>query len=146
MINYQTEVVINRPVEEVFRALSDANLYEKWTEMTGTRLLTDGGLKQGAQVETTIRFGPSKQNMTFEVVAFEPNRHIAWKTVSNGAVAWDAEFTVEPQGEASARVANRGQIRLGGALKLTEPLLAGEVRSGEEKELVRFKELVEGKK
>lgn len=146
MIDYQSDVIVDRPVEEVFRFITDVGRYDEWTEMTDTRLLTNGDLKPGSQVTTTIQFGPSKQTLIFEVTALEPNRRLGWKTVSNSAVKWDAEFTLEPQGASSTRVATSGQIRLGGALKLLEPLMAGEVRSGEARELVRFKDLIEGKK
>ena len=36
-----------------------------------------------------------------------------------------------------------GELRLNGLLKLLEPLMAGEVKSVEAKELVKFKDLVE---
>jgi hypothetical protein len=49
----------------------------------------------------------------------------------------------EPQGASATRVVNSGEIRLGGALKVMEPILAGEVKSGEAKELMRCKELAE---
>jgi hypothetical protein len=40
-------------------------------------------------------------------------------------------------------VISSGQLRLSGLLKVSEPLLAGEIQSGEAKELVKYKELVE---
>jgi hypothetical protein len=81
--------------------------------------------------------------MTFQVSEFEPNRRLGFKTVSKGALDWDAVYTFEPQGPSSTRLATSGQLRLNGLLKLLEPLMAGEVKAGEAKELVRLKGLLE---
>jgi len=77
------------------------------------------------------------------VVGYEENRKMAFKTVSKGSIAWDAEYVFMPQGDSATKVISSGQLRLSGLLKMSEPLLAGEVRSGEAKELVKYKELVE---
>lgn len=143
MINYQSEVIVNRPLEQVFRLMTDVRRYDDWTDMSGTHLVSDGGLQLGSRIETTLNLGPAKQTTLFEVVAFEENRRIGWRTASKGTLNWDAEYTFEPQGKDATRVVSSGQISLNGILKLSEPLMAGEVRSGEAKELVRFKELVE---
>jgi hypothetical protein len=84
-----------------------------------------------------------KQNMVFEVTNLEPNRRLGLKSISKGSMEWDSDFTFEPQGPASTRMTSSGQLRFNGLLKLLEPLMAGEVRSGEAKELVKFKELLE---
>ena len=144
MIDYHSEVVVNRPVEQVFQLAADMARIDEWTDMKGTHLITDGSLKVGSQIETTLRLGPSKQTLIFEVVDFEKNRRLGWKTTSKGALAWDAIYLFEPQGDQATKVVSSGQLRLNGVLKLSEPLMAGEVRSGEAKELIRFKELVEG--
>jgi uncharacterized protein YndB with AHSA1/START domain len=143
MINYQSDVIVNRPVEQVYRLATDVARYDDWTAMTGTHLVSGSNFRVGGQVETTIKMGPMKQTMVFQCAELEENRRLAFKTVSKGAMEWDAEFTFEPQGPSSTRMVSSGQIRLNGLLKLLEPLMAGEVRSGEAKELVKFKELIE---
>ncbi len=144
MINYETEVIINRPVEQVYKLVTDVARFDDWTEMTGTHLVSGSKMQVGGQMETSIKMGPMKQTMVFELTGLEENRRMAFKTVSKGAMEWDGEYTFEPQGPSSTRVVNSGQIRLNGLLKLSEPLIAGEIRSGEAKELVKLKELVEG--
>jgi uncharacterized protein YndB with AHSA1/START domain len=143
MINYQSEVIVNRPVEQVYRLVTDVARFDDWTPMTGTHLVSSGNLRVGSQMETTIKMGPMKQTMVFEVTDLEENRQLGFKTVSKGAVEWDGDYTFEPQGPSSTRVVNSGQLRLNGVLKLFEPLMAGEVRSGEAKEVIKLKELLE---
>jgi len=144
MINYQSDVIVNRPVEQVYKLATDVARYDDWTAMTGTHLVSSGNPRVGSQMETTIKMGPMKQTMVFQVTELEENRRLGFKTVSKGAMEWDGDFTFEPQGPSSTRMISSGQIRFNGLLKLFEPLMAGEVRSGEAKELVKFKELIEG--
>jgi hypothetical protein len=143
MINYQSEVVVNRPVEQAFRLAADVTRLDDWTDMTGTHLVSGSELGAGAEIQSILKMGPLKQAMTFQVSEFEPNRRLGFKTVSKGALDWDAVYTFEPQGPSSTRLATSGQLRLNGLLKLLEPLMAGEVKAGEAKELVRLKGLLE---
>jgi len=144
MIDYKTEVIVNRPVEEVFRLAKDVARLDDWTDMSGTHLVSGGDLHLGSQIETTMKIGPSKQTLTFEVASFEANRRLGWKTTSKGSLEWDADFLFEQIDNGATRVISSGVIRLSGALKLLEGMMAGEVRTGEAKELMRFKELAEG--
>jgi len=143
MINYQSDIIVNRPVEQVYQVTSDVARLDDWTDMRGTRLVNGSALGLGAQIQTTLNMGPLKPAITFEVSDYEPNRRLAWKTVSKGALDWDAVYTFEPQGPSATKLGTSGQLRLNGVLRLLEPLMAGEVKSGEAKELVRLKELIE---
>jgi len=143
MIDYKTDQTIRKPVEKVFAFMQEVSRYDDWTDMSGTRLLSGDGFKVGSQIETTMKLGLSKQTMVFEVTAFEPNRKIGWRTAGKAPLDWDAEFLFEPVDGGSTRVTSSGVIKLNGALKLMEGMMAGEIRTGEEKELERFKSLVE---
>jgi hypothetical protein len=111
MINYQSDVIVNRPVEQTFALAADVARLDDWTDMTGTRLVAGGALGAGSQIQTTLKMGPMKQAMTFEVSAYEPNRRLSWKSISKGALDWDAVYTFEPQGPAATRVSTSGQLR-----------------------------------
>lgn len=143
MIDYRHEVVVQKPIQEVFSLIKDVGKYDQWTEMTGTRVLTGGGLMPGSQIETTMNLGPAKQTLRFEVVELEESRLLRWKTVADGALNWDSAFVFAPEGDSATRVTSSGKVWLGGVLKLSEPLIAAEVRSGEAKELEKFKQLAE---
>lgn len=142
MIEYKSDVIVNRPVQDVFALIKNVNRFDEWTEMNGTRLVSGEKLHVGSQIETTIKFGPMNQTMTFEVIGYEENRRVAFKTISKGLVAWDAEYLFMPEGD-STKVISSGQLKLNGLLKISEPLLAGEIQSGEAKELVKYKEIIE---
>jgi len=143
MIEYKSEVIVKRPVQDVFALIKNVSRFDEWTDMNGTRLVSGEKLHVGSQIETTIKFGPVKQTMTFEVIGYEENRRMAFKTVSKGSVAWDAEYLFMPESDTTTKVISSGQLRLSGLMKISEPLLAGEIQSGEAKELVKYKELIE---
>lgn len=100
----------------------------------------------GARVATEINEGPMKSKLVFEVSAFEPNRLLAFKTVSEGGMQWDAEYRLESQGSSATLLKQNGHIRLGGLMGLLSPLMRGEVDKKEKQEIEKLKELLEGGK
>ena len=109
MIQYKSDVIVNKPVKDVFALIKNVSRLGEWTEMTDTRLVSGGTLKAGSQIETTIKFGPINQKMTFEVVEYDENRKLSFKTVSKGAVAWDAEYIFSPESDSATKVISSGQ-------------------------------------
>lgn len=147
MIEYKGEVTINAPAEKVFRTLADHQKWSMWTSMADTKVLSGTGFNQvGSQVESVMGEGPMKQKMVFEVTAAEPNRRLAFKTVSKGSMQWDGEFNLESQGASTTRVLSTGQIRMNGAARLMEGVMSGEIKKGEQKEIEKLKELLESNK
>ena len=144
MIEYKAEVTVNVPADRLFQALSRAENYDKFTDMSGTHMVSGSMLNEvGARLESVVGDGPLKQKMVFEVTQVEPDRRIVFKTVSKGSMQWDSEFTLEPQGASATRLTNTGQIRLGGAARLMEGMVSGEIKKGEQKELDKLKALLE---
>lgn len=147
MIDYSSEVTINVPAEKVFRVLTDASKYDMWTGMQHTESAGGSAMDHvGARVATEINEGPMKSKLVFEVSAFEPNRLLAFKTVSEGGMQWDAEYRLESQGSSATLLKQNGHIRLGGLMGLLSPLMRGEVDKKEKQEIEKLKELLEGGK
>lgn len=80
----------------------------------------------------------------FKLSAYEPNKLLSFKTVSTGTVQWDSDLTFEALSDTSTRLSNSGEIGLRGIWRLFEPLMAGEVKSGEQKELEKVKQILQG--
>ena len=92
MINYQSEVIVNRPVEQVYKLATDVTRLDDWTEMTGTHLSSGDKVKVGSQLETTVKMGPIKPTMIFEVTALEENRHFGIK--KSQRAQWNGRPTI----------------------------------------------------
>jgi len=144
MIDYTAEVTIDVPAARVYRAVTDAAKWSMWTPMRDTKVLSGTGFDQlGSRIESVMSDSPGKPKLIFEVTAAESNRRVAFKTVSQGSVAWDGELRLEAVSPSATRLTTTGQIRTSGLFRLLEPFVSGEVRKGEQKEIEKLKVLLE---
>jgi uncharacterized protein YndB with AHSA1/START domain len=141
MISYSTRVTVNRPADEVFAALVDAERFHEWTPMEATRWLTPGGPAAGARGEFRITRGPITGTFAMEVVDYEPPRRVAFR-ITHPALDWDAVSTVEAS-PSGAIVTSSGRLSLRGWRRILEPLARNEIRTGEQGELERLKAMLE---
>ncbi len=83
MDGFELSIVINKPIEDVFGALTNLENDIKWrSEWVETRNTSGGGLGVGATFCLTGEFLGRRVPTTYEVIEYEPNRRAAWKTVS----------------------------------------------------------------
>jgi len=143
MFSFGSEVVIDRPAGEIGHVLGDFARYPEWTDMSESRQIGDGPVGVGTRGQGTIAAGPARFGMTWEITDFDPQRVVAYRTISNGALSLDGDYRLEPLGPTSTRVTARGVIRTRGVLRLLEPFLRSEIRRNEEGELGRLKALLE---
>ncbi|MEX0698176.1 MAG: SRPBCC family protein [Acidimicrobiia bacterium] len=142
---YQSEIVINRPVKEVFEYITTFENFPKWSETHSVKVLTNGTVGVGTRLLIEMGKGPMKSRNEFDTVEWEKDRTWAFKTVSPASsVVWDGSFDFEPVGPASTRVRADGQVSLKGWRRLLEPVIRGELQKGEQGELETVKRLIEG--
>lgn len=142
MVDYKGSVLIDLPPDKVFKAFTDPSLYDQWTDMSNTRLVKGQRIEPGAQLATVIHMGPMEVPLTFEVAELVPDKKLKWKTISDGDMHWDAEYLLEAQ-NGGTRVTTSGRLRFTGDMAEAEAEMAGEIGEAEQKELERFKKLVE---
>src|SRR3990172_13310591 len=83
MVGFELSIVINRPIEEVFGALTNLENDIKWrSEWVETRNTSGGALGVGATFSLTGEVLGRRIPTIYEVIEYEPNRSAAWKTVS----------------------------------------------------------------
>jgi len=142
MVSYATEIFIDRPPEQVFPYLIDPRHHGDWMDVGGTHAVDSEPTAVGSKVAGQMIRGPMRMDIEYEVSELDPNRRIVYRS-TKGPMRWASTFAVEPEGTGS-RVASSGSVQFQGFLRLLQPLLSGEVQSGEEKELRRLKSLLEG--
>lgn len=86
MLGYQSQVEIARPPEAVFPYLVEREKQALWSDVPMVPL-TEGPLKTGSQMDLTFGKGPVKATLRLELTAVEPNRRMAWTTLS-GPIDW----------------------------------------------------------
>ncbi len=135
-------IVINRPIEEVFGALTNLENDIRWrSEWVETRNTSGGAPGVGATFCLTGEFLGRRVPTVYEVIEYEPNRSAAWKTVS-GPLPLTFQRTFE-RVEDGTRFTIRYEAEVRGFFKLVMPLLARTVERQQEGDLRKVKELME---
>jgi uncharacterized protein YndB with AHSA1/START domain len=106
----RAEVQVEAPPSAVWRALTDPRRMPAWSpELVRTLPLFRGELRAGRQYVGVNRRGPVVWPTRNRVVALEPERLLAWDTVSSGA-RWI--FELQPDGDGT-RVVQRRPVLAG---------------------------------
>ena len=143
MVPFASEIVIDRPLDEVATFLADVERHVEWTDMSASRKLTEGQVRTGTKVYGEVAMGPMKLGWTYEITEFDPARVLSYRTVSRTAIGMDGSYRMQPESTTSTRIAASGEIRTRGVLRLLEPILRAELARKENGELRRLKELIE---
>ena len=144
MINVTGTVDVSRPSGAVFAFLADPANAPQWqSELSHSELLTDGPVRLGSQFKETVKFLGRPIELICEYVEFEPGRKMVFQSRNAKAMQFDVTFLVEPRSPGAAQVTVSSSTRLGGALRLLEPLFAGEIKNASKKELQKLKAAVE---
>ena len=142
MINFETSVVINKPVEQVFAYVDDTDNDVKWQEgVLESTQQPEGPVNVGTQVSQSFRFLGQRIDSTFEVTEHEPDRQVKYKSVS-GPIDFESKATFESvEGGTKLNLALEADV--GGVFKLAEPLVARNAKSQWEKSFANLKEVLE---
>lgn len=81
MVELELHLTIKRPVETVFRYVSNVEKLPKWAEVAlQARQITDGPVQVGTQVEVDIELHGHHVRAVYEVTKFEENRLFVFQT------------------------------------------------------------------
>src|SRR5215469_3500309 len=122
MINVETSVLIDRPIEKVFAFVTTPENDDQWLIGVKAKKTTTEPTGVGSTSETEIRFLGQSIKTTFEVTRYEPPKKIGIKTIS-GPVAMQAEETFETVDGGKTKVTVRGEAHAKGFFKLAEPIV-----------------------
>jgi uncharacterized membrane protein len=83
MVKFEVQVTVKRPVELVFRYVTDVSKLPDWqSTLSEIRRASDGPLAIGAMLVETRKFLARRWESTLKVVGYEPNRTFALESVS----------------------------------------------------------------
>lgn len=144
MEGFESSVLINRPIEEVFAVLADLEHDIKWrSEWVETKNTSGGSPGVGATFLLVGMFLGRRTGTVYEVIEYEPNRSAAWKTVS-GPLPLTFRRTFE-RVEGGTRFTIRYELDARGFFKLVMSLLGSTVKGQHEGDLRKVKELMEAR-
>lgn len=138
-----SEVRIERPADEVFGFIADAENNPEWQGgMQSCRWLTDAPIGVGSRYAQHAAFLGRDIESLFEVVSFEPGRSITIETIES-TFPIRVTRSVEPRTEGSCVVRAEVSGEPGGLFRFASPLLKRMVRRSVRKDYARLVELLE---
>ena len=146
MIPFTAEITIARPLEVVFRFVSEPVNYAKWMKgMTSAEAISAPPAGAGSKVRVVGKLGPWKFDGPMEITEYEANRKFGMTATIAGAMQFQAVWNFETTGPDTTHIFESGEASLLGFWRLLEPLFAGEVKNGELAELKKIKNLLENR-
>lgn len=142
MINVETSVVIDRPLEEVFEYVDDTNNDLKWQEgVFESKQTPEGPVEVGTKVSQAFKFLGKRFETTFEVTEYNPNRRVRYKALS-GPIKFESGTSFE-QVEGGTKLTLELDADVGGIFKLAEPLVARNAKEQWERSFANLKGILE---
>jgi carbon monoxide dehydrogenase subunit G len=141
MIIVQVNIVINRPLEEVFSFLSNLENNMKWRSgMIKAEKVSEGPIGVGTTYRVINNFFGRRAEGQAEVTEYELNRKYA--TVNKSGLPIKTQRTFESV-EGCTRVTFAVETELGSFFKLVEPLMARIGKRRLEADAATVKKLIE---
>ena len=141
MIKIEHSSTIHRSIEEVFAYMTDLRNAPEWQSgLLEMRQTTEGPVSTGAKYVGVRRFLGRKLESSIEIVEYEPNTKLSWKTISSPTPfvsSWLFETTAE-----GTKVIWNLEVEVG-FFGLADPLVAAAIRRDAEAGFGTLKDLLE---
>jgi uncharacterized membrane protein len=141
MIRIQASVTINRPLEEVFRFMTNHQNALQWQAGLLEARVTNDVIGVGKTWVDVVQVLGRRIEIASELTEFEPLRVVGFRSTS-GPIPLEGRYAFEPDG-AGAKVTFTLQGESGGFFKLAEPIVARSTQRQWETNLANLKDLLE---
>ena len=142
MIRFETGVVINRPIDEVFEFVSDVENNPLWqSSIVEGKQTSPGSLGVGTKIMTISSYFGLQIKSDWVVVEYEPNKKYVAKSISGRGEA-RGMWVFEPVTNGT-RVNLVAIMGLSGLFRMVEPIVKLIGRRETEKEFAALKALLE---
>lgn len=142
MIKVETNVVINRPIGEVFAFVTNpANGSRYQSGVQESKQTSEGPIGVGTTYHEVRQFLGRRIVSDNEVTEYEPNRQWSFKSTS-GPLPVEGSYTFEST-EGGTSVTMSGQAEAGSFFKLADPIVNRMVRRQLEADSANLKDLLE---
>ena len=123
MVEVETSVLVNRPIEKVFEFVTTPENDAQWYIGVESRDHTpDEPSGVGSTSMSEIRFLGVPMEVVWEVVEYEPPSKISVKTIK-GPVSVESGYIFEASGENQTKVTVHGEADVGQIFSVADPLI-----------------------
>ena len=141
MVKVKTSVVINRPVEEVFKFWDDPDNNAQWqTGLIESKQTSEGARGVGSTLLSVNQFLGRRLEFAVEITEYEPNRRVGFNT--SGPFPFSGTTSFEAV-EGGTRVELEAEGDVSGIFKLAEPIVARTAQRQFEGNYLTLKDVLE---
>ena len=142
MAKFEINLVIDRPIEEVFAFISNAENLPRWRATAlEVKRAASGPIAVGSIFRARFTFLGRPFDGNLEIISYEPHRKYATRMVE-GPFPLEAHYALEPI-ESGTRLLFVVEGAPGGFFKLAEPLVVSLAKRSYEADLHNMKEMLE---
>ncbi len=142
-VDVETEIVIDRPVEEVAAYAADpSNAPEWYANIASIDWQTPPPATVGSKMTFVARFLGRRLEYTYEVVDLVPGERLVMRT-AHGPFPMETTYTWAPAGAGSTRMTLRNRGEPAGFSKVMAPLMGPAMRRANRKDLAKIKSIIE---
>lgn len=146
-IYYEYDVIIERPVEEVYAYISDVSNASEWMPWADETAVINGpepsGIAEGQRRLIKQRDFGIQSETVLEATDIDPGRSYTFESVE-GPVDFRGEYCFEPV-EEGTQLTRTYQVELPGLTRIMEPVMARQMKRQWESDLERVKDILEDK-
>lgn len=144
MIREEHEIVVNRPVSEVFAYVTDVSNLAEWQGgVVEARQVSEGPVGVGTRFTEVRKFLGRRIESALEVTEHEPDRRFSLN-VASGPVPFEVRHTFEAI-DGGTRIRVEGEGEPGGFFKMAEPLVARQAKRTFEHDFATLKDILEAR-
>jgi uncharacterized membrane protein len=142
-VDVSTEVVINRPLDEVVTYSSNPDNAPAWyANIKTVEWKTPPPLRLGSQIAFVAHFLGRRMAYTYEIVELIPGKRLTMRT-AEGPFPMETTYTWEAIGRGGTRMMLRNRGRPAGFSKFVAPFMAFAVRRANRKDLALLRQRLE---
>jgi uncharacterized protein YndB with AHSA1/START domain len=145
MVKITDSIIIDRPVEEVWRFVSDPNNTPQWYQGTlEVRQRSKGPTAVGTTFEAIIKFRGRSLVAGSRCIVLHPHKEVTWKFTSGLMKRSTDSWRMEPIDEKSTRLTRVFDMTVSGFWRLIQPIVARGTKRAHEAEIHNVKRILEG--
>jgi hypothetical protein len=142
-VDVLTEIVIDRPRDEVARFAGDPSNAPKWyVNIKAVEWKTEPPIAIGSRMAFVAHFLGRRLAYTYEVVELVPGNRLVMRT-SEGPFPMETTYAWQDESVNRTRMTLRNRGEPAGFAKWLAPIMAGAMRRANRKDLARLKSILE---
>ena len=141
-VDVVTELVIERPVEEVAAYATDPDNAPEWyANIDSVTWVTSPPLEVGSKVAFVARFLGRQLTYTYEIAEHVPGERLVMRT-ADGPFPMETTYTWAPAGPGATRMTLRNRGEPAGFSRFVSPLMAPAMRRANRKDLAQLRSIL----